>query len=269
MTSIDAINVPAALERDEMIRKKLIGGASLALAAIIPFRAEAGTLRGSPSSMEQQHEIAVEEDLTFMRKASQVEHLVDSGALVPVAGNEDFSLSKVSFPYARPEVLLFIERLAAQYRADNGAKLVVTSLTRPAETQPRNAHKLSVHPAGMAVDFRVPSTAKGREWLENALLGLENAGVLDVTRERHPPHYHVAVFPVEYAAYAAARPKVQEAEVKAAPPAAVVAEAPAPVLTSVEDKAANQSFSLVIASLITLALVSVVPAIAKKAVKNS
>jgi hypothetical protein len=52
------------------------------------------------------------------------------------------------------------------------------------------------------VDFRVPSTAGQRAWLEKALLGLENARVLDVTREKHPPHYHVAVFPAEYLAYA-------------------------------------------------------------------
>ena len=177
-----------------MIRKPIVA-ALLALAAVIPYRADAGTLRGSPSSMKQQHEVAVEEDLTFTRKPAQIEHLVDSGSLVVVEANEDFALSNVSFPYARPEVLLFIQRLAGQYHADNGSMLVVTSLTRPADLQPRNAHELSVHPAGMAVDFRVPSSAKGRAWLEKALLGLENARVLDVTREKNPPHYHVAVFP--------------------------------------------------------------------------
>jgi hypothetical protein len=100
-----------------------------------------------------------------------------------------------------PEVKLFLERLGKQYREANGSPLVVTSLVRPSSEQPRNAHELSVHPAGMAVDFRVPSNAKARAWLESALLQLENRGVLDVTRERFPPHYHVAVFPVAYAAY--------------------------------------------------------------------
>lgn len=185
-----------------MIRSRAIECAVLAVILTIPLRADAGTLRGSASSMEQQHEIAVDEDLTFSRKASQVESLVDSGTLVEIKPNENFSLSGVSFPYARPEVLLFVERLSKQFYIDNGEKLVVTSLTRPTELQPKNAHKLSVHPAGMAIDFRVPSTAKERAWLERALLGLENAGVLDVTREKHPPHYHVAVFPVEYLAYA-------------------------------------------------------------------
>jgi hypothetical protein len=155
--------------------------------------------------MEQQHEVAVHEDLTFAEKAAEIDKLVDSGELVEVKGNKDYALSGVSFPYARPEIVVFIERLAAQYHADLGTRLVVTSLTRPEDKQPRNAHKLSVHPAGMAVDFRVPSDAKGRAWLENALLGLENSRVLDVTREKHPPHYHVAVFPAEYQAYAMKR----------------------------------------------------------------
>jgi len=185
-----------------MARKSLTGVAVLAAAVTISSSAYAGTLRGSPSSMEQQHEVAVHEDLTFAEKAAEINKLVDSGELVEVKGNADYALSGVSFPYARPEVVLFIERLAAQYHTDLGTRLVVTSLTRPEDKQPRNAHKLSVHPAGMAVDFRVPSAARSRAWLENALLGLENSGVLDVTREKHPPHYHVAVFPAEYQAYA-------------------------------------------------------------------
>lgn len=207
-----------------MNTRPLKTAAFLTLGAIVPFRADAGTLRGSPGSMKHQHEIAVDEDLTFTKKPSQVEKLADNGTLVRVEQNADFAMSNVSYPYVRPEVLLFIQRLSAQFRADNGAKLVVTSLTRPEDLQPRNAHKLSVHPAGMAVDFRVPATSKQRAWLEKALLGLENAGLLDVTREKHPPHYHVAVFPAEYLAYA---------EKRIAREPAVVANAPDPATTSV------------------------------------
>jgi hypothetical protein len=247
-----------------MHNKKLIP-ATLLLAAAMPIRADAGTLRGSPSSMEQQHAIAVEEDLTFTEKPSQIGNLVDSGALVNVEANEDFALSKVSYPYARPEVLLFIQRVASQYHADNGVKLVVTSLTRPADLQPRNAHELSVHPAGMAVDFRVPSTAAQRAWLEKALLGLENARVLDVTRERYPPHYHVAVFPAEYLAYAKKRMALEPAPAKKkiakAPTARAAAVSPGPVTkTNREDDRAP----LLALSLITLAVVAATPAAVRR-----
>ncbi|HSG47405.1 MAG TPA: LysM peptidoglycan-binding domain-containing protein, partial [Longimicrobiales bacterium] len=37
--------------------------------------------------------------------------------------------------------------------------------------------------------------------LEDVLLGLERGGVLDATLERYPRHYHIALFPRQYAAY--------------------------------------------------------------------
>jgi hypothetical protein len=158
----------------------------------------AGDLGGSPASMEVQHAVAVEADYSFLRKPADVEHLAELGRLVKLEGNGEYSLSDVSFPYARPEVRALIESVAADYHDEFGFKLVVTSLTRPKSQQPSNAHELSVHPAGMATDLRVPSDSKRRAWLERRLLALEDAGAIDVTREKHPPHYHVAVFAEKY-----------------------------------------------------------------------
>jgi hypothetical protein len=153
--------------------------------------------------MVHQHEIAVKEDYRFLRTPKDVRTLANAGALVPVTGNANLTLSKVSYPVARPEVRDFVDRFAASYREATGTPLVVTSLTRPTSAQPANAHKLSVHPAGMAVDLRVPTSSSARAYLESALLAMEKAGVLDVTRERSPAHYHVAVFADTYARYAA------------------------------------------------------------------
>jgi Family of unknown function (DUF5715) len=100
-------------------------------------------------------------------------------------------------------VLSFIEHFAARYHAATGTRLVITSLTRPTTLQPRNAHKLSVHPAGMAVDFRVPADATSRAWLEKALLEMEQNGLIDVTREKKPAHYHIAVFAEPFLAHVA------------------------------------------------------------------
>jgi hypothetical protein len=158
----------------------------------------AGGLGGSPASMEQQHAIAVESDYSFLREPADVEHLVELGRLVEVNSGDDYLLSDVSFPFARHEVRRFIESVAADYRDAFGMRLVVTSLTRPVAVQPANAHDLSVHPAGMAADLRVPASSAQREWLEARLLALEDAGAVDVTRERNPPHYHVAVFAEKY-----------------------------------------------------------------------
>jgi hypothetical protein len=56
----------------------------------------------------------------------------------------------------------------------------------------------------MAVDFRIPKSPAARRWLEKVLLELEDKVVLDVTKERTPAHYHVAVFPRQYERYVAA-----------------------------------------------------------------
>ncbi len=168
-----------------------------------PALAHASELRGSPASMMRQHAIAMQEDYSFLRTPADVRKQEDAGRLVPVISGTDFTLSNVSFPSTRPEVLSFIEHFAAQYHAATGTRLVVTSLTRPSILQPSNAHKLSVHPAGMAVDFRVPADANSRAWLETSLLTMERDGLIDVTREKRPAHYHIAVFAEPFLAYAA------------------------------------------------------------------
>ena len=170
---------------------------------LTPAIAHADGLAGSPASMVNQHEIAVQEDYSFLRTSGDVRELASMGALVPVLDDENLTLSKVSYAFARPEVRDFLERFAKSYRAVTGSRLVVTSLTRPANGQPRNAHKLSVHPAGMAVDLRIPADSAGRAFIERSLLAMERAGALDVTRERSPAHYHIAVFAGPYATYAA------------------------------------------------------------------
>ncbi|HEX2081239.1 MAG TPA: DUF5715 family protein [Longimicrobium sp.] len=192
------------------MRTMLAAMAGLVLGvAVFAAPAAAPTLRGSPASMEHQHSVAVAEDFTFAATPREVEYLVARERLVPVKGSADYALARVSHPYARPEVLTFVERMGAQYRKACGEKLVVTSLTRPKAEQPGNAHRLSVHPAGMAVDFRISKRASCRKWMEETLLELEKKRLLDATRERNPPHYHVAVFPDAYRAYAARQAPVQ------------------------------------------------------------
>jgi hypothetical protein len=157
--------------------------------------AHAASLRGTKSAMNRQYAVARVNGASFARTSADVYRCVDLGTLVRVAGNADFELDKVSYPFCRPETKAFIERLAADYRAATGEKLVITSLTRPLSAQPRNASELSVHPAGMALDIRRSNNGATQRWLERELLALEGRGLIDATKERRPPHYHVAVFP--------------------------------------------------------------------------
>ncbi|MDH3297718.1 MAG: DUF5715 family protein [Gemmatimonadota bacterium] len=181
------------------------------VAAGLPAAAEGQSLRGSRASLDLQNRMAAAHDFTYLSTSAQVRRFVDAGYLVRVRSNGDYRLKRERAAYARPEVALFIERLAKQYRAACGEQLVVTSLTRPRSRQPRNASPRSVHPTGMAVDLRRSGSRACRGWLEGTLLQLEEAGVLEATRESRPFHYHVAVFPNQYTRYvesqlASARP---------------------------------------------------------------
>ena len=179
--------------------------ASVRLAAILVFVAPgmvgAQSLRGSSASLDIQNMMARSHEFTFLHTPGQVSKFVDSGYLIRVQPKPDLQLHQVSFPYARPEVRLFVDRLADQYHAACGEVLVVTSLTRPESDQPINASDRSVHPTGMAVDLRVPNKSGCRRWLENVLLDLERKKVIEATREKRPAHFHVAVFPQPYLHY--------------------------------------------------------------------
>ena len=159
------------------------------------------SLRGSSASLDRQNKQARDHDFTVLRDPAQLKRFVALELLVPVQAGKDFVLKDVSFPYARPEVRVFIDRLSSQYRRACGERLVVTSLTRPRTHQPRNASPRSVHPTGMALDLRRPRSGSCRQWLERVLLSLEKQRVLEATLERRPPHFHVAIFPDAYRQY--------------------------------------------------------------------
>jgi hypothetical protein len=219
------------------VKRAMRFGAALALASTaFATTVQAGELGGSITSMKHQHGVAVEQHYTFLKTPAQVREFVEEGRLVELVGNADYLLNKVSFPYARAEVRMFVEHLATDYRAATGEPLVVTSLTRPDALQPRNAHQLSVHPAGMAVDFRVPDNASHRVWFEKTLLELETRGLIDATRERYPPHYHVAVFGEPYSAYAKKRDAAAAvaAAVTATPMTALASVLPSPTTAQMQ-----------------------------------
>jgi LysM repeat protein len=184
--------------------QKLVLALLTTTAVSLATPALAQTLKGSPASMTRQNQEALRYGYSFLENSQAVTQFVDRGHLVKVSANRYMELSDVSYPYARPGVKMFLDRLSAQYLSACGEKLTITSLTRPINRQPANASSASVHPTGMAADLRIPRVAKCKTWLENTLLSLEGSGVIDVTRERNPPHYHVAVFTQSYEQYVTA-----------------------------------------------------------------
>src|SRR5687768_9890286 len=75
-------------------------------------------LKGSRTAMQKQKRVAEnQEDYSFLRTASDVRRFVERGLLVPVKATATLKLADVSFPYTRPAVKTFIDRLAPQYQA--------------------------------------------------------------------------------------------------------------------------------------------------------
>jgi len=176
-----------------------VGSAGAAESA---FASERASLKGSAASMAEQNRVAKDHGLSFFRTEADIRAAAARGDLVELTGNDDYEVASfVSLPYSVPAVRTFVEDLSRGYREACGQKLVVTSATRASSKQPKNAHNLSVHPAGMALDLRVSDRASCRQWLEATLMSHERAGLLNGIREFHPPHYHVAIYPASYMAY--------------------------------------------------------------------
>ncbi len=177
-----------------------------ALVTVVVSNLHAQSLKGSPESVDRMYSAAVQNGFEFLKTSASVNAAVNAGKLVRLTGNSDYELdAEVQYPFVMSEARLFVERLAEQYRAGCGERLVVTGGTRPLDMKLRNGSPLSVHPTGMAVDLRKANiSGKCRKWLTENLLKLEKAGVLEATSESRPAHFHVAVFPATYANYVAA-----------------------------------------------------------------
>lgn len=162
---------------------------------LIAFGCELGgaqSLRGSRSSVNRMYNGAVSNDLDFLKTPKSVYDAVKDGELVPIGMTGDLYLDKVKYPFVLPKTRTVLYSFAARYRASCGERLVVTSAARPQSEQPRNASNKSVHPTGMAVDFRRPA-GTCLTFMRKGLLALEKQGVLEATEERHPVHFHIAV----------------------------------------------------------------------------
>jgi hypothetical protein len=185
---------------------------------------EAQTLRGSKPSIEKMYQFAVRQRLPFYRTPEAIMTAAAMGRLVPLAGNSDYELSgAVGWPWVTPETRRFVEAFARQYVIACDSPLVVTSATRPTSRQPRNASEKSVHPAGMAVDFRRPPAGRCADWLRESLVSLERLGVIEATEERFPVHFHIAVLIPPGRTHAL--PQLASGERKAAPVTVVMVSA--------------------------------------------
>lgn len=175
---------------------------------------------------------AVRNDLDFYSTSKGVYQSVRDGELKLISITMDLTLEDVSYPFVLPRTLDVLNAFAKEYRATCGERLVVTSAARPRTEQPRNASPKSVHPTGMAIDFRRP-TGPCLTWMRSKLMQLESQGVLEATEERRPVHFHVAV--LQRGTYAPPSTAVASAAAsRLAPtaPAATIVPSPSATITT-------------------------------------
>jgi uncharacterized protein DUF5715 len=168
-------------------------------AVVAPISSLSPSLRGSGASVARMYIYAVRGRLPFYDTGAEIRRAVRQGELVRLNG-DGYEVHRVSFPYVRTSTRTFVNRLSRQYTAACGETLVVTSGVRPESRQPANSSARSVHPTGMAVDLRKPD-GRCLTWLRETLLDLEAAGVIEATEERHPAHFHIAVYEGPYRRY--------------------------------------------------------------------
>jgi hypothetical protein len=166
---------------------------TVALILLSSTVAAAQTLRGSHESVDLMYSTAHQRDLQFFRTPDDIYAAAMAGSLKLISITEDLEIDKAGWPFVLPNTLRFADSLAVAYHAGCGERLVVTSGSRPLDKQPRNASPKSVHPTGMAVDFRKPRTQPCLVWLRKALVDLESTETIEATEEKHPAHFHVAV----------------------------------------------------------------------------
>jgi LysM repeat protein len=164
--------------------------ALLSLGVAVPAAAQ--SLRGSQASVQKMYTRAVRNDLEFFSTSKSVYESVRDGELVMLSITMDMTLERVTYPFVLPRTRDVLNVFARNYHQACGERLVVTSAARPRSEQPRNASPQSVHPTGMAIDFRKPS-GNCLTYMRGQLLALEKLGILEATEERHPVHFHVAV----------------------------------------------------------------------------
>jgi LysM repeat protein len=186
------------------------------LCLVLSRPAAAQSLRGSQSSVQKMYTRAVLNDLEFYRTSKGVYQSVRDGELVLLSVTMDLTLEDVSYPFVLPRTRDVVNVFARKYRQACGERLVVTSAARPRTEQPRNASPQSVHPTGMAIDFRRPADPC-LSYMRQELVALERQGILEATEERRPVHFHVAV--LQRGKFAPAAAAIATATTPAATPA--------------------------------------------------
>lgn len=200
-----------------------LGAAAMMLALLLaPARAHAqrpSELRGTPSKLARQNELADRYDLSRMDGPSTIRRLADAGRLVrvPSSGKGYFVDGTIArnyrhralLVYARPWVRDFVSGEGVVFtRRFPGSRLKVSSLVRTEDYQQllkrRNVNAApgsedrnrSPHLTGAAVDISKKGlSARQLAWLRQRFVELQDRGWIVATEEMRTSTFHIFVTP--------------------------------------------------------------------------
>jgi hypothetical protein len=164
--------------------------------------------RPSHESMVIQNEEIDRLGLPRIQNEEQLEELVASGDLLPIVPNQTLRIDPRLDPerrYCRPWTLDFVNDLSEAFFREFGDQIQINSAVRTAEVQERlrrynrnaaaeSGDLASSHLAGITVDIqRMGMTMPEIKWVEQYMLPLHEAGLIEPEEERHQRCFHVMV----------------------------------------------------------------------------
>jgi hypothetical protein len=166
-------------------------------------------LRASWDSQIVQNRRADADDLSRMKDSAMVQRFAQAGLLVRVPSQSRSYYTRYipsKYRYLRPWSKLFLDRLAAQYRARYGKKLRVTSLVRTVALQNslrrRNGNaaspygpRRSSHLTGATLDIsKNGMSSREIAWVRMVLHTLKQRGYVYAVEEFEQPTFHIMVY---------------------------------------------------------------------------
>lgn len=147
-------------------------------------------------------------ELPRIQDDAELEQLKQDGKLVPITPNEALRVDPRLDPdrrFCRPWTLKFVEDLADAYHQEFGDQIQVNSAVRTVVVQkklrrhnrnaaPAEGEIASSHLAGVTVDLQRRGMSKKEiKWVENYLIPMKAAGLVEPEEERRQWVFHIMV----------------------------------------------------------------------------
>ena len=166
-------------------------------------------LRGSSDSLARQNDRIEAEGLERIEDDQDLHARIQNGFLVPLPVSAKLAVSEslpVDRRYCRPWTAVFLTDLARAHAAMFHKPLEVSSAVRTVEYQkrlmvtngnaaPAEGDIVSPHVTGATIDLAKQGMSRQQlGWLRRWLLGLEQAGKIDVEEEFRQACFHITVY---------------------------------------------------------------------------